>query len=90
MASGEPADEESYTPVTMESLRDTSHGTTALGLIVSYVAFGVGFYSQVTEWDLSEALYFVIITLSTVGLGDLAPWDAAAASNQQATWMAMP
>lgn len=62
-----------YVPVTMESLQTTEPATIALGLIFGYVTLGVSFYSYVTEWSPLEAFYFVVVTLTSVGYGDLVP-----------------
>ena len=40
-----------------------------LGLLLA----GTGFYSSVEGWSLLDSLYFSVMTLSTVGYGDLAP-----------------
>ena len=42
--------------------------TAALLLIV-----GVGFYSLVERWSVLNAIYFCVVTLGTVGYGDITP-----------------
>jgi hypothetical protein len=37
------------------------------------VAVGVLFYTQVEGWGLLDAIYFCIVTLGTVGFGDITP-----------------
>lgn len=67
-----------YVPLTMESLQDSQPATIALRLVVGYLAVGVLYYWQTTDWTLLQSLYFVIITLTSVGFGDLAPVDESA------------
>ena len=43
-----------------------------LGLLIG----GTGFYSAAEGWSLLDSLYFSVMTLSTVGYGDLAPTTA--------------
>lgn len=45
----------------------------ALGLILAYYTFGVVYYSQTEDWTFVESIYFVTVTLTTVGYGDLLP-----------------
>jgi potassium channel subfamily K len=59
----------------LASLEDSRPATIALALVLSYLGVGVGFYSQATEWSLGDSIYFVAITLSSVGYGDLTPQD---------------
>ena len=42
-------------------------------LVVFTVLAGTIFYSTVEGWSLVDAFYFSVTTLTTVGLGDLAP-----------------
>lgn len=68
-----PVDEKEYVPLTMETFQDSQPATIAMGLILSYIAAGTIFYWQATDWGMLQSLYFVIVTLSSVGYGDLAP-----------------
>jgi hypothetical protein len=43
-----------------------------LGVMV-VIATGTVFYSLVEEWSVLDALYFTIVTLTTIGYGDLHP-----------------
>ena len=50
----------------------------ALAFLVSVlVATGTVFYWQAEGWSVVDALYFSVITLTTVGFGDLAPSSTA-------------
>eukprot|EP00316_Scyphosphaera_apsteinii_P020709 CAMPEP_0119314432 /NCGR_PEP_ID=MMETSP1333-20130426/32714_1 /TAXON_ID=418940 /ORGANISM="Scyphosphaera apsteinii, Strain RCC1455" /LENGTH=350 /DNA_ID=CAMNT_0007319537 /DNA_START=200 /DNA_END=1249 /DNA_ORIENTATION=+ len=62
-----------YVPLTMSSLRSSQPATIALSLVLGYVALGVLFYAQVTDWTLLQSFYFVIVTLTSIGYGDLTP-----------------
>ena len=45
-------------------------------MIVSVLAIlvvGTTFYTLVEDWSVIEALYFTVITLTTIGYGDLHP-----------------
>ena len=37
------------------------------------LALGTTFYSRVEGWSVLDAMYFCVVTLATVGFGDLAP-----------------
>ena len=41
--------------------------------VVLVIAIGTTFYVRVEHWRVLDALYFTIITLTTVGYGDFAP-----------------
>jgi hypothetical protein len=41
------------------------------------LAAGTIFYSTVEGWSLLDSLYFCVVTLGTVGFGDLAPITTA-------------
>jgi len=66
-------EDEMYVPLTMESLQDSQPATIAFGLVLSYIGAGTLFYWQATDWSLLQSVYFVIVTLTSVGYGDLAP-----------------
>jgi len=46
-----------------------------LGVVLLYLAGGPLFYSLYEEWPFVDALYFVIVTIGTVGYGDILPSD---------------
>ena len=37
------------------------------------VVIGVVFYTQVEKWSVLDAIYFCVVTLGTVGYGDITP-----------------
>ena len=44
---------------------------------VAVIATGTWFYSRMEGWSLGDSLYFTVMTLTTVGYGDLAPTTSA-------------
>jgi voltage-gated potassium channel Kch len=51
--------------------------TKALPLVVGLLVLtGTIFYWRFEDWTIIEALYFSVVTLTTVGYGDLAPTTA--------------
>ena len=65
---------EAYVPMSMESLREAEgreSGIFALALVVGYLVLGVGVYSTATDWSVLQSLYYVVVTLTSVGYGDL-------------------
>jgi uncharacterized membrane protein len=42
-------------------------------LALAVVAIGVVFYVNVEHWSLVDAIYFCVVTLGTVGYGDITP-----------------
>ena len=41
--------------------------------VFALILTGTWFYARVEGWDLIDALYFTVITLTTIGYGDLSP-----------------
>lgn len=48
-----------------------------LFLVAITLASGTVFYWRVEEWSVLDSLYFSVVTLTTIGYGDLAPSTAA-------------
>lgn len=45
----------------------------ALVLVVVYMLLGAVLYRQWESWDYTEAVYFIFISISTIGFGDVLP-----------------
>jgi voltage-gated potassium channel len=58
------------------SLRDPEFRAIGL-MLTALLAAGTVFYSNVEGWSVVDAMYFSMITLTTVGYGDLAPRTVA-------------
>jgi voltage-gated potassium channel len=56
----------------VDALRDPEFRV-LLALVVLTLIAGMFFYHRVEGWTLFDALYFSVVTLTTVGYGDLAP-----------------
>ncbi len=48
-----------------------------LVLVVVLLVSGVLFYRSVEGWSIVDSIYFIVVTLTTVGYGDLAPTTVA-------------
>jgi len=48
-------------------------GLKMLGGLLLYVIIGLAVYMPVEGWNFTDAVYFVVVTLTTVGYGDLLP-----------------
>ena len=55
-----------------EGWNDVAYRNLSIWVIVT-LFIGTVFYSRVENWSWQDALYFSVITLSTVGYGDLTP-----------------
>ena len=45
-------------------------------LVVGYFTVGISFYMKVEGWTFVDSFYFSMVTMSTVGYGDLSPTKA--------------
>ncbi len=59
-----------------ELFRDPRYRAVLFWLAV-LMATGTFFYMQVEGWSLLDSFYFTVVTLATVGYGDLAPTTSA-------------
>jgi voltage-gated potassium channel len=60
----------------VKDLRDMSHDPRYRGLVVwlcTLLVVGVIFYHQVEGWSWIDSYYFTVISLATIGYGDLSP-----------------
>ena len=58
---------------TLRGLARDPEGKVLLGSAVTTVAIGTVVYMVLEGWSLIDALYFSVVTLATVGFGDLHP-----------------
>lgn len=58
------------------AIRDPAVQTLAIVLAI-VLTIGTLFYWRVEEWSLLDSLYFSVVALTTVGLGDFAPETSA-------------
>jgi hypothetical protein len=42
-------------------------------MAIAILVIGVVFYTRVEQWNLLDAVYFCVVTLGTVGYGDITP-----------------
>lgn len=65
--------EEEKKPKDLSEFHDNKPLVIGSAALLLYVTLGCILYTQVTEWSFIDALYFTIVTLTTVGYGDLLP-----------------
>jgi voltage-gated potassium channel len=51
----------------------TKNGLLVFAPIIAYVIFGAAMYRWLEGFSVVDSYYFVVITLSTIGYGDLSP-----------------
>jgi voltage-gated potassium channel len=57
--------------------RDDPEFKALFKLLLLVLISGVAFYTQVEGWSVIDALYFSVITMATIGYGDLSPVTTA-------------
>jgi hypothetical protein len=74
---------------TAKSLRDIWAEPAGRGLIlgaVIVVGIGTSFYRIVEGWSVIDALYFTVVTLTTIGYGDLHPTTDLSKASPSSSW----
>lgn len=51
----------------------TQNGLIVFGPIILYIILGASIYQWLENFSVVDSYYFVVITLSTIGYGDLSP-----------------
>jgi hypothetical protein len=74
-AAGEE-DAEMFKP--LREMAADPEGKVLLGSAVTTIAVGTVAYSALEGWSILDSLYFSVVTLATVGFGDLTPTTDAA------------
>ena len=59
--------------VFLHGVRESQEFRILFYLLVTLLSGSTLFYSNVEGWSLIDALYFSVMTMSTIGYGDLAP-----------------
>ena len=63
---------------TLRAMFRDPEGKVLLGSAASIIAIGTIVYALLEHWSLVDSLYFSVVTLATVGFGDLHPTTNAA------------
>ena len=45
----------------------------AICIVIVYIAIGAGLYGLWEDWDYLEGFYFIFVSISTIGFGDILP-----------------
>jgi hypothetical protein len=61
----------------LTSLAQDAHARALLTIALGLIAGGAFFYRQVEDLSWIDSFYFTIVTLTTVGYGDISPQTAA-------------